>query len=78
MKWHLCVWCEVLQTGKTEAEVRDTAFKKPMERKKIRVERYHEVRKKNSQSWQVLCKQWEERVAPCRVSGDVYASLEVH
>ena len=33
VKWHLCVWCEVLQTGQTEAEVMETAFKKPMEHK---------------------------------------------
>ena len=54
-QWHLCVRCEAWWTGKTEAAVRDTAFKRPIERKKLRVERYQEVRKKHSQKRQVLC-----------------------
>ena len=40
VKWHLCVCCEAVQTGKTEAEVIDTAFGKPLEHKRIRVQGY--------------------------------------
>ena len=36
--------------------MRDSAFKRPIERKKLRVERYQQVRKKHSQQWPVLCK----------------------
>ena len=50
VKWHLCVCCEALQTGKTEAEVMDTAFKKPMEHKKIRVQHYQECLEKKHRS----------------------------
>ena len=46
-QWHVCVPCEAWRTGQTEAAVRDSVFKRPIERKKLRVERYHEVRKKH-------------------------------
>ena len=50
-KWHLCPRCEALETGQTEAEVMEATFKKQMEHKKNRVERYQEVPEKNSQVW---------------------------
>ena len=49
--WHLCPSCEAQETGQTEAEVMEATFKKQMEHKKNRVERYHEVPEKNSQVW---------------------------
>ena len=58
VKWHLCPserhLCprfEALETGQTEAEVMEATFKKQMEHKKNRVERYQEVPEKNSQVW---------------------------
>ena len=51
VKWHLCPGCEALETGQTEAKVMEANFKKPMEHKKLRVERFQEVLKKNSQEW---------------------------
>ena len=42
---------EALETGQTEAEVMEATFKKQMEHKKNRVERYQEVPEKNSQVW---------------------------
>ena len=36
--------------------MRDTAFKRPIERKKLRVGRYKQVRKRHSQQWRVLSK----------------------
>ena len=52
VKWHLCPRCEALETGQTEADVMEANFKKPMEHKKIRVQRYQEALKKNSQEWE--------------------------
>ena len=40
VKWHLCPSCEAEETGQTEAQVTEANFKKPMERKKLRVERF--------------------------------------
>ena len=54
VQWHLCPKCEALETGQTEAKVMEDNFKKPMERKKLRVQRYQEVLKKNRQEWQAL------------------------
>ena len=51
-KWHLCPRCEALETGQTEAEVMEATFKKPMEHKKIRVQRYKEAVEKNLQEWE--------------------------
>ena len=43
---------EVRGTGdRADREVMEANFKKPMERKKLRVERYQEVPEKNSQVW---------------------------
>ena len=50
VKWHLCPRCEGLETGQTEAQVMEATFKKPMEHKKNRVQRYHQVLEKISQS----------------------------
>ena len=55
-QWHVCVSCEAWRTGQPEAAVRDSVFKRPIEHKKLRAERYHEVRKKHSQQWRVLSK----------------------
>ena len=55
-QWHLCHWCEAWETGRPEAEVLNTAFRRPMERKLIRVQRYLEVREANSQQWATLTK----------------------
>ena len=52
VKWHLCPRCEALETGQTEADVMEANFKKPMEHRKIRVQRYQEALKKNSQEWE--------------------------
>ena len=51
VQWHLCPKCEALETGQTEAEVMEATFKKQMEHKKNRVQRYHECLEKNSQKW---------------------------
>ena len=64
VKWHLCVCCEALQTGKTEAEVMDTAFKKPMEHKKIRVQRYQECLEKKTQKWEAKASKWGRETNP--------------
>ena len=50
VKWHLCPRCEALETGQTEAEVMEATFKKPMEHKKIRVQRYQECLEKKRRS----------------------------
>ena len=42
VKWHLCPGCEAQETGKTEAEVMEKKFKKPMEHKQKRVMQYQE------------------------------------
>ena len=47
---------EAPQTGQTEAEVMEANFKKPMERKKLRVERYKEAVEKHSQEWKAPSK----------------------
>ena len=61
VKWHLCPSCEAEETGQTEAQVMEANFKKPMERKKIRVERYKEAVKKNSQEWLAMGSRGEKR-----------------
>ena len=50
VKWHLCPGCEAQETGKTEAEVMEKKFKKPMEHKQKRVMQYQEwlARKKKA------------------------------
>ena len=42
MKCHLCPRCEALETDQSEADVIEATFKKPMEHKKIRVQRYQD------------------------------------
>ena len=54
VKWHLCLRCEALQTGQTEAEVIEATFKKPKEHKLHRVQHYQEMLKKNSQKKNLL------------------------
>ena len=61
VKWHLCPSCEAEETGQTEAQVMEANFKKPMERKKLRVERYKEAVKKNSQEWPAMGSRREKR-----------------
>ena len=61
VKWHLCPRCEALETGQTEAEVMEATFKKPMEHKTIRVQRYKEVLKKKSQEWEALTSRGEKK-----------------
>ena len=43
MKCHLCPRCEALETDQSEADVIEATFKKPMEHKKIRVQRNKEA-----------------------------------
>ena len=62
VKWHLCPSCEAEETGQTEAQVMEANFKKPMERKKIRVRRFQEVREKNSQEWEVLTRKGKRKL----------------
>ena len=54
VQWHLCPKCEALETGQTEAEVMEATFKKPIEHKKIRVQRYQDMLEKNSQEWEAM------------------------
>ena len=68
VKWHLCPserhLCprfEALETGQTEAEVMEATFQKPMEHKKIRVQRFKEVLNKNTQEWEALGSLGEKR-----------------
>ena len=61
VKWRLCLKCEALETGQTEADVMEATFKKPMEHKKIRVQRYQEAQKKNSQEFKALGSRRQKR-----------------
>ena len=61
VQWHLCPRCEALETEQTVAKVMDANFKKPIEHKKIRVQRYQEALKKNSQEWEALGSRREKR-----------------
>ena len=54
VQWHLCPKCEALETGQTEAKVMEDNFERPIEHKKLRVQRYQEALKKNTQEWQAL------------------------
>ena len=62
VKWHLCPKCEALETGQTEANVMEANFKKPMEHRKIRVQRYQEAQKKNSQEFKALGSRRQKRL----------------
>ena len=64
VKWHLCPTCEALETGHTEAEVMEATFKKQMEHKKNRVQRYHECLEKNSQKWEAKASKWGRETNP--------------
>ena len=71
VKWHLCPserhLCprfEALETGQTEAEVMEATFKKQMEHKKNRVQRYHECLEKNSQKWKAKASKWGRETNP--------------
>ena len=64
VKWHLCPRCEALETGQTEAEVMEATFKKQMEHKKNRVQRYHECLEKNSQKWEAKASKWGRETNP--------------
>ena len=61
---HLCLRCEALETGQTEAEVMEATFKKQMEHKKNRVQRYHECLEKNSQKWKAKASKWGRETNP--------------
>ena len=53
-RWHVCVRCEAWMTGQSEAAVKASAFRRPIEHKRLRAQRYLEVKKKHSQQWGVL------------------------
>ena len=54
VRWHVCVRCEAWMTGQSEAAVKAWAFRRPIEHKRLRAQRYLEVKKKHSQQWGVL------------------------
>ena len=54
VQWHLCPKCEALETGQTEAKVMEDNFERPIEHKKLRVQRYQEALKRNTQEWQAV------------------------
>ena len=60
-QWHLCYWCEAWETGRPEAEVLNTALRKPIERKLLRAKRYTEVLNAHTEEWSVLTKSGQRR-----------------
>ena len=54
VEWHVCPSCEAMATGQTEDQVMEANFSKPIEHKKIRVQRLKEVLKKNTAQWEAL------------------------
>ena len=62
VEWHVCPSCEALATGQTEAQVMEANFQKPIEHKKVRVQRFKEVRKKYRQQYEALGSLGQKRI----------------
>lgn len=61
-EWHICPSCEATGTGQELEAVMDANFSQPIERKKLRVQRFQECQAKNQQRFDAMGSKREKKV----------------